>query len=117
MQIVNPATEEIIKELDEDTPQALSKKFQQLKSAQPKWSQYPLAHRVSIIRKFSGLLLDEIENLAQVLTREVGKPLQQSRNEVNGARNRIQWFTENAEKYLADEMMTQADGLQLLKFL
>ena len=112
MQIVNPATEEIIKELDEDTPQALSKKFQQLKSAQPKWSQYPLAHRVSIIRKFSGLLLDEIENLAQVLTREVGKPLQQSRNEVNGARNRIQWFTENAEKYLADELMTQADGLQ-----
>ena len=112
MQIINPATEELIKEISEDTADTLSRKFQQLKSAQTKWSQYPLAQRVSIIRKFSGLLAEEVEALAQVLTNEVGKPLQQSRNEVNGARNRIQWLSENAEKYLADEFMTQADGLQ-----
>ena len=112
MQIINPATEEVIKELAEDTAEALSKKFQQLKSAQSKWNQYPLAQRISIIRKFSGLLAEEIEALAQVLTDEVGKPLQQARNEVNGARNRIQWLTENAEKYLADEVMTRADGLE-----
>lgn len=112
MEIINPATEEVIKELAEDTAEALSKKFQQLKSAQPKWSQYPLAQRISIIRKFSGLLAEEIETLAHVLTDEVGKPLQQARNEVNGARNRIQWLTENAEKYLADEVMTLADGLE-----
>jgi acyl-CoA reductase-like NAD-dependent aldehyde dehydrogenase len=112
MQIINPATEELIKEIADDTPDTLSRKFQQLRSAQPKWSQYPLAQRVSIIRKFSGILGEEIEDLARVLTNEVGKPLQQSRNEVNGARNRIQWLTGNAEKYLADEFMTQADGLQ-----
>ena len=112
MKIINPATEEVIKELAEDTAEALSKKFQQLKSAQPKWSQYPLSQRISIIRKFSGLLAEEIEALAEVLTEEVGKPLQQARNEVNGARNRIQWLTENAEKYLADELMTRADGLE-----
>ena len=112
MQIINPATEEVIKELTEDTAEALAKKFQQLKSARPKWSQYPLAQRISIIRKFSGLLAEEIEALAQVLTGEVGKPLQQARNEVNGARIRIQWLTENAETYLADEVMTRADGLE-----
>jgi acyl-CoA reductase-like NAD-dependent aldehyde dehydrogenase len=41
----------------------------------------------------------------------VGKPLQQSRNEVNGARARIKWLTENATGYLADEIMTQEKGL------
>ncbi len=52
-----------------------------------------------------------IESLASVLTFEVGKPLQQSRNEINGACARIQWLTENALKYLSDETMVQQPGL------
>jgi acyl-CoA reductase-like NAD-dependent aldehyde dehydrogenase len=46
-----------------------------------------------------------------VLTQEVGKPLQQSRNEINGAIVRISWLTENAEKYLSDETMKVETGL------
>ena len=53
-----------------------------------------------------------IEQLAATLTAEVGKPLQQSRNEINGARSRIKWLTENAEKYLSDETMTSEKGLE-----
>ena len=53
-----------------------------------------------------------IERLASVLTAEVGKPLQQSRNEINGARTRIKWLTENAEKYLDDELMTKEQELE-----
>src|SRR5205814_5634371 len=48
-------------------------------------------------------------SLSCVLTSEVGKPLQQSRNEIKGAQSRIQWLTDNAEKYLSDEIMT-CDG-------
>jgi acyl-CoA reductase-like NAD-dependent aldehyde dehydrogenase len=58
------------------------------------------------------LLLEQIESLAAVLTSEVGKPLQQSRNEINGACKRIQWLTQNATKYLADEIMTDEEGMQ-----
>jgi acyl-CoA reductase-like NAD-dependent aldehyde dehydrogenase len=47
----------------------------------------------------------------QVLTSEVGKPLQQSRNEVNGGIARITWLTANAEKYLSDEIMHSDDKL------
>jgi acyl-CoA reductase-like NAD-dependent aldehyde dehydrogenase len=52
-----------------------------------------------------------VEALASILTSEIGKPLQQSRNEINGARGRIKWLTDNAEKYLADEVMTQEGNL------
>jgi acyl-CoA reductase-like NAD-dependent aldehyde dehydrogenase len=64
------------------------------------------------LRKFSDLLEKNIEHLAVTLTTEVGKPLQQSRNEINGARARIKWLTENAEKYLSDEIMTSEKGLE-----
>lgn len=111
MQIINPATETVIAELNEDSTQTLAHKHLLLKEGQPKWAAVPLEKRVAVLQKFSELLLENIESLAATLTGEVGKPLQQSRNEVNGARNRIKWLTDNATKYLSDEVMVDQAGL------
>ena len=112
MQIINPATEEIIREIEEDTKESIAKKFQLLQLAQPAWQKVSLAERIEILKRFSDLLEKNIEHLALTLTDEVGKPLRQSRNEINGARTRIKWLTENAEKYLSDETMTLEKGLE-----
>ncbi len=111
MNIINPATEEIITTLTEDTAVSLQEKFNQLKEAQKAWAQRTVKERTSILKKFSNLLSENIEQLASVLTSEVGKPLQQSRNEIKGAISRIQWITDNGEKYLSHEWMTQEEGL------
>jgi acyl-CoA reductase-like NAD-dependent aldehyde dehydrogenase len=112
MQIINPATEEIITEIKEDSKETLTSKFELLQNAQPLWKNISLAERVEIIKRFSELLEKNIEQLAVTLTSEVGKPLQQSKNEVNGARTRIKWLTENAEKYLSDETMVSEEKLE-----
>ena len=112
MQIINPATEQIIKEVQEDTLTTLSLKFKELQSAQPAWQHVPLAERVQVLNRFSDLLKENMEDLAAVLTSEVGKPLQQSRNEINGACTRIEWLTRNAPKYLSDEWMTDKNDLK-----
>jgi acyl-CoA reductase-like NAD-dependent aldehyde dehydrogenase len=112
MKIINPATEEVIKEIQEDSESSVVEKFKSLKAAQPKWESVSLNDRIGIIQRFSDLLEKNIESLASVLTSEVGKPLQQSRNEVNGARARIKWLTENAVKYLSDETMTSDQNMQ-----
>ena len=112
MQIINPATEEVIAEIKEDTRATLANKFELLRKAQASWQLIPLPQRIGFIEKFSELLEQNIEQLAATLTSEVGKPLQQSRNEVNGARARIKWLTENAERYLADEIMISEKGLE-----
>jgi acyl-CoA reductase-like NAD-dependent aldehyde dehydrogenase len=112
MKIINPATEEVIKEVQEDSKESINKKFKLLQAAQPDWQQVSIADRVVVLRKFSSLLEQHIESLASTLTSEVGKPVQQSRNEINGARARIKWLTENAEKYLSDEQMVVDAGLE-----
>ena len=112
MQIINPATEEVIKEVQEDTIDTITSKFQELRSTQPEWQKVPLSERVQLLKRFSELLKKNIEDLAAVLTSEVGKPLQQSRNEINGACTRIEWLTNNAEKYLSDEWMTDENNLK-----
>lgn len=110
MKIINPDTEELIKDISEDNEESLKKKFDALRKAQPAWQQKSLVERVEILKQFSSLLKKNIESLASVLTSEVGKPLQQSRNEVNGAMTRIKWLTDNAEKYLSEEWMKTGDN-------
>ena len=111
MNIINPATEEIITTLPEDTLASLQGKFNLLKEGQPFWYQKKLEDRITILSRFKELLSENIESLSAILTAEVGKPLQQSRNEVNGAIARIEWLTSNGEKYLTDEWMTREEGL------
>jgi acyl-CoA reductase-like NAD-dependent aldehyde dehydrogenase len=112
MQIINPATEELIREIPEDNRETLSAKYTLLKNAQKDWSALNIETRVRILQDFSLELERQTETLAAILTSEVGKPLQQSRNEIIGARTRIKWLTENAEKYLQDEEMTLEKGLE-----
>ena len=110
MQIINPATEEVIQEIAEDSPEAIAKKFQLVKDGQSEWAAVPLEKRIACIEKFYALLDTEKEKLAETLTMEVGKPLQQSYNELNGARKRLEYFIKNSAKWLAEEWITEEDA-------
>jgi acyl-CoA reductase-like NAD-dependent aldehyde dehydrogenase len=112
MKIINPATEETIREIAVDTKESLERKLKLLQGSQASWQSTELQKRVEILKQFADLLEKNKESLASTLTSEVGKPLQQSRNEVNGAQSRIKWLTENAEKFLSDEIMTVDTGLE-----
>jgi acyl-CoA reductase-like NAD-dependent aldehyde dehydrogenase len=112
MQIINPATGRAVREVETDTKTTLEKKFQSLRDAQASWASVPLKERMTVIERFHTLLAEEIEKLAADLTLEVGKPLQQSRNEVNGARTRVSWMLRHAEQYLSDEVMSDDGNME-----
>ena len=111
MNIVNPATGAIIAAVEQDDQHSLDIKHNTLKEGQKEWSKVSLQHRIEILKAYSKLLASHIEPLAKTLTDEVGKPLQQSKNEINGSISRIEWLTNNAEKYLADETMNATVGM------
>ncbi len=71
----------------------------------------PLAEKEEILNGFADLLKENIESLANVLSSEMGKPVQQSINEINGVRNRISWLTDHCSSYLAEEVMTYTGGV------
>ncbi len=112
MKIINPATEGLIAEIQEDNNESVDKKFRLLQDAQPSWQGVSLAERIETLKRFMMLLEQNKERLATILTSEVGKPLQQSRNEITGAVKRIKWLTNNAMKYLSDEVMHTEEGLE-----
>jgi acyl-CoA reductase-like NAD-dependent aldehyde dehydrogenase len=103
MEIINPATEEVIGVVTEDTEATVKEKHAALQAGQPGWAALGVEARIACIERFYVLLEEEKKVLAGTLTAESGKPLQQSFNELNGARSRIRWLIDHAAKWLAEE--------------
>ena len=110
MNITNPATDELITTLVTDDEKTISEKVKGLQKGQKDWNAKALTERISILQCFAALLKENIETCAAILTSEVGKPIEQSRNEINGACTRIDWLTANAVNYLSPEWMV-SEGL------
>jgi len=95
--IVNPATGEPLRELAEDTPDAIARKVEKARRAQAEWARTPLADRKKVMAAFAGFLDKNKGDLAARLTSEMGKPITQSRNELTALQGRIRFFLDNVD--------------------
>ena len=103
MKIINPATGATIADVATDTLKSIRAKFELARAAQPGWAALPIRKRLAIVRKFRDLLIARSDVLARTLTCEVGKPIRQSRNELNGLTGRIDFFLAESQRALRDE--------------
>ncbi len=110
MKVVNPATGELVTNVVDDTPETIAEKVEAARAAQPGWAARPLAERIEILRTFRGWAVSRFDELADILTSETGKPISQSRNELNGLLPRVDFFLDEAERTLADEVVLDAPG-------
>ena len=85
-----------------------------LKKGQRAWAEKSLDERIGCLARFGRLLEENREDLAKTLTLEVGKPIRESRNEVNGALYRVRYFIEHSKKYLEPKILNEASGVREL---
>jgi acyl-CoA reductase-like NAD-dependent aldehyde dehydrogenase len=105
MKIVNPATLEVLADVAESTPAEIADKYARARRAQPRWAAVPLADRLAAVRRFRDLLVNQKGELALTLTREMGKPIKQSGNELTAMPGRIDFFLQHTEEVLRDEVV------------
>src|SRR4030095_8062303 len=83
VKISNPADGTVISEVTADNATAVRRKYELARAGQPKWAKVPLKKRLATIANFRERVVAMHETLARTLTHEVGKPIRQSRNELN----------------------------------
>jgi acyl-CoA reductase-like NAD-dependent aldehyde dehydrogenase len=110
LQVLNPATEEVIRELEEDDADSLASKTSSARAAQAGWACMPLADRIGMVRRFGELLVSRREPLAATLTGEMGKPIRHARNELTAMQGRIDFFLEQTARAVADEVVLQSSA-------
>jgi acyl-CoA reductase-like NAD-dependent aldehyde dehydrogenase len=109
--VMNPATGEEIARLPADDAASVAAKAAQARAAQPAWAARPLAERCACIARFRAGVVRDVQALAVTLTRETGKPIAQSRNELNGLLPRIDFFLAEVERVLATETVFEEASL------
>ncbi|MGI4857844.1 MAG: NAD-dependent succinate-semialdehyde dehydrogenase [Janthinobacterium lividum] len=77
-------------------------------AAWPLWRQKTARERAGIMRRWFELMLENIDDLALILTFEQGKPLAEARGEIAYAASFIEWFAEEGRRVAGDTLATTA---------
>jgi acyl-CoA reductase-like NAD-dependent aldehyde dehydrogenase len=109
MKITNPATGSVIADVAADNAAAVRRKYDAARAGQRRWAEVPIRKRLDTIAGFRERVVAMQEKLARTLTQEVGKPIRQSRNELNGLLGRIDFFLQESARALREEKVF-ADG-------
>lgn len=80
--IINPATEQVIKEVPIQGAEELDAAVARALATGPAWRAVAPSDRARLLRRFAGLVEDHLEELAALETANVGKPISESRDEV-----------------------------------
>jgi acyl-CoA reductase-like NAD-dependent aldehyde dehydrogenase len=112
LKVTNPATRKVVAELPEDTADSVAAKLGRARAAQPAWARTPLDRRLDAIRAFRDLLVERKDELALILTREMGKPIKQAGNELAAMPGRIDFFLKATADVLRDEQVFNESGMQ-----
>lgn len=103
--VLNPATERVIAAAPDATPAQLDEAVASARRAAPAWAGLPLQARQQYVVRIGETITANLEELAQLLTREQGKPLAQARQEVQKA---AFWCTEMAWLELPVETVSES---------
>lgn len=85
----NPATGEILWQGHGSTPVDVDQALQSAQQTAREWSRRPSEERLSFIRAFEDRLAARVDDLARIITREVGKPFWEAKTEVQAMRGKI----------------------------
>ena len=101
--VVNPATGETVATFPAFTDAEVEECIARADAAYRTWRETPVAERAALVRRVAELHRERRDELAQIIVREMGKPLAAATEEVDFAADITEFYADNAEKITADQ--------------
>ena len=109
--VVDPSTGDVVKEYPTATDEQMEQALASASRAYRQWSKNSTVdERAALIRRVGQLHTERKDELAAIIQREMGKPLDQSVGEVEFSAAIYEFYADNAAKFLADEPIELLDG-------
>ena len=105
MQSINPANGEVVKTYKEDSEVIINTKIEQAQAAFIPWRNSIFKERAVLLKKTAAVLRDRQQQLAKVMALEMGKPIKAGIDEVEKCAKVCEYYAENGEKFLKDELV------------
>ncbi|XP_033126186.1 succinate-semialdehyde dehydrogenase, mitochondrial-like [Anneissia japonica] len=111
--VTNPSTGEIVGDVPDMVEGDAVEAIAAADKAFQTWSETTAKERCQILHKWNELILKNKEELAAILTKEMGKPLKESMGEVGYGSTFVDWFAEEARRVCGDVIAPPAKGRKL----
>lgn len=105
IQSVNPANNQVIKTYQEISDVELSEVLSKMRNAFEDWKTKSFDYRASLMKTAGEILRSKREEFSKLMTLEMGKPIVQSRAEIDKCAWVCDYYAENGEKFLKDEII------------
>ncbi|MBD8080690.1 NAD-dependent succinate-semialdehyde dehydrogenase [Cellulosimicrobium arenosum] len=101
----DPTTGEVVRQVSAAGPEQVDAVLSSATSAQRAWQDRGPGGRAAVLLDVATYLREHVEDLAPLMTEEMGKPAGESRGEVVKAAWCFEHYAQHAEEYLADEVI------------
>jgi succinate-semialdehyde dehydrogenase / glutarate-semialdehyde dehydrogenase len=116
--VINPATGETVKEYPTISDEELRSAIARADDAQERWAgSSTVAERAALVRKVGELHVERRQELAEIIVREMGKPIEQALGELDFVGDIYGFYADNAEALMADEpiKLLAGDGSAIVR--
>lgn len=105
MQAINPATEELVAEYDTHSEEEVDQIIADVSHAWSDWRTVSFEKRAVCLNKAADLLEERAAEYAELMMKEMGKPLTDGKAEANKCAWVCRYYAENAEEFLKEELI------------
>ncbi len=113
---VNPATGQLVKSFEPISDSQIEEKIQRAALTFPKFRSLPFAERADMMKKAGDILESEKNELAAVMTTEMGKTLRSAVDEAAKCAWACRYYAEHAERMLADEVIATTASRSFIRY-
>ncbi|MEJ6848416.1 NAD-dependent succinate-semialdehyde dehydrogenase [Sinorhizobium fredii] len=113
-EVFNPSTGELLATLPDMGVEDAQAAIEAAARAQAIWAGKPAKDRSAILRRWHDLIVEHVDDLAAILTAEMGKPLGEAKGEVLHAASYIEWYAEEAKRVYGETFPAPANDRRML---
>lgn len=113
-EVRNPATGDVVASVPDmnasDTKRAIAAAAEAFRT----WRSTTVLERSRILRRWNDLVIENVDELARLLTTEMGKPVKEAAGEIRYGASFIEWFAEEARRVYGDVIPASAEGRRIV---
>jgi len=111
--VTNPATGDVIARVADLGAAETQAAIDAADAAFKPWAALKAKERAAILIEWQHLIMENLEDLAQIMTAEMGKPLAEARGEIGYGASFIGWFAEEGKRAYGDIIPNTVDSLMM----
>ena len=114
LEVNNPATQEIIGKVPKFTKDETKKVIENANDAFQTWKNTTAKERSVILKKWGDLIVENVEDLAKIMTIEQGKPVAEAKGEILMGASYIEFYAEEAKRVYGDIIPDPRPGKRIV---